>query len=85
MDSLYVMDTPGYASLDLDSQVEDGLDYLFRDFRPYLGQCRFNNCRHLKEPGCAVSRAVDEGCIAQSRYVSYVSILNEIKNRIIRY
>lgn len=85
MDSLYVMDTPGYTSLDLDSQVEDGLDYLFRDFRLYLGQCRFNNCRHLKEPGCAISRAVDEGCIAQSRYTSYVSILNEIKNRIIRY
>ena len=40
----YLMDTPGYTALDLNADLADGLDFLFREFRPYLGKCKFNNC-----------------------------------------
>lgn len=73
----WLMDTPGYTSLDLENLDEEGLDYLFRDFRPYLGHCRFNNCRHHKEPGCAVREAVERGDIASSRYESYLDLLKQ--------
>jgi ribosome biogenesis GTPase len=43
-----------------------------------LGNCQFNNCRHLEEPGCAVKQAVIEGIITEDRYVSYVNILETL-------
>jgi ribosome biogenesis GTPase len=46
----------------------------FRDFAPYLGDCRFNDCAHLKEPGCAVRAALDEDRLMPSRYSSYVRL-----------
>jgi ribosome biogenesis GTPase len=56
------------------------VSYLFKDFRPFLGQCRFNNCIHDREPDCAVRRAVEEGKIQQGRYESYKQILEELKS-----
>ena len=70
----YVADTPGFASFDLEMMnviPKEQLQYDFIDFAPYIGKCRFNNCAHLKEPGCAVTEAVDRGLISQSRYRSY--------------
>lgn len=75
----FLMDTPGYTSLALQGVAEEDAGYLFRDFRPYLGSCRFNNCMHKKEPDCAVRRAVEEGEIPRSRYHSYEQILDELK------
>ena len=49
----------------------ENLQYAFREFRPYIGQCRFRDCAHLKEPGCAVRKALAEGKIGQTRYSSY--------------
>lgn len=74
------MDTPGYTYLDLISIEPDNLAWLFRDFRPYLTSCRFNNCMHHKEPDCAVRKAVEEGHIQQARYDSYIHLLDELKN-----
>ena len=54
--------------------LKEQLQYDFLDFEPYLGQCRFHDCAHLKEPDCAVTRAVSEGKIAESRYRSYVRL-----------
>jgi len=70
----YVADTPGFASFEVDLlepiRCED-LQLAFREFQPYLGQCRFQDCRHLKEPECAVRAALTQGKIAPERYESY--------------
>lgn len=75
-----LMDTPGYTLLDISAIDVDQLSYMFREFRPYLGKCRFNNCHHLKEPDCAVKEAVEKSCIQKRRYESYVEMAEEIKN-----
>ncbi len=75
-----LMDTPGYTLLDVLHISKENLPYLFRDFRPYLGKCRFNNCIHHKEPDCAVREAVESGDIQKRRYESYIEVLEEIKS-----
>ena len=69
-----IADTPGFSSFDL-SQMKpirkEELENDFPEFRPYLGKCRFDDCAHLKEPGCAVLAALSEGKIAGSRHESY--------------
>ena len=70
----YVADTPGFASFEVELlepiRCED-LQHAFREFQPYLGGCRFPDCRHLKEPDCAVRAALEAGKIAPERYRSY--------------
>lgn len=73
----YAADTPGFASFDIEMMEvipKEQLQFDFIDFAPYIGACRFNNCAHLKEPGCAVTQAVAEGRIMQSRYRSYARL-----------
>ena len=73
-DDTYIADTPGFASLDVTMTnviLKERLQYDFPDFAPCLGKCRFLDCAHLKEPGCAIAAAVAAGEIAQSRYRSY--------------
>lgn len=73
----YIADTPGFASFDIEMMnviPKEELQYDFIDFAPYIGKCRFNNCAHLKEPGCAVREALEKGEISQSRYNSYVRL-----------
>lgn len=70
----YVADTPGFASFDVEMMnpiSKEQLQYDFIEFEPYIGKCRFNDCAHLKEPGCAVTAAVTKGEIMPSRYRSY--------------
>lgn len=70
----YIADTPGFASLDVEMLCEiskENIQHCFIEFAPYIGKCRFNDCAHLKEPGCAVRQAVDDGEITASRYRSY--------------
>ncbi len=70
----YIADTPGFASFDL-AMVKpipkEQLQFNMLDFVPYIGKCRFQDCVHLKEPGCAVRQAVELGRIPTSRYRSY--------------
>lgn len=78
-DGTYVADTPGFASFDVEmvSAVEkDELQFCFPEFRPCIGACRFDDCAHLKEPGCAVTAAVESGAIAPSRRDSYVKLFD---------
>ena len=73
----YVADTPGFAYFDVEMMnpiPKEQLQYDFVDFAPYLGCCRFNDCAHLKEPGCAVTQALDQGKLMPSRYRSYVRL-----------
>lgn len=70
----YAADTPGFASFDIEMMEiipKEQLQFDFVEFAPYIGECRFNNCAHLKEPGCAVTQAVADGKIMLSRYRSY--------------
>ena len=65
-----LIDTPGLRELGMWVD-EEGIDAAFTDITDLAGQCRFNDCAHLSEPGCAVRAAVDAGQIAASRYASY--------------
>lgn len=80
----YIADTPGFSLLDFtrfDFFEKDDLPLTMRDFAPYLGQCRYSDCTHLKEEGCAVLAAVRRGDISPSRHESFVSIYNDLKDK----
>lgn len=82
-DGCMVADTPGFSSVELvdDNFIsKDDLQYAFVEFAPYLGSCKFADCRHINEIGCAVKGAVDEGKIPQSRYESYKALYDRQKN-----
>ena len=73
-DGTYIGDTPGFSSFDVDQMdviLKEDLQYAFSDFAPYLGQCQFHDCAHLREPGCAVTAALARGELEPSRYRSY--------------
>lgn len=80
-----VADTPGFSSLDFSRLDVSDLDRRIPDFQQYLGECRFADCRHLKEPGCAVKTALDEGKINPSVYQDYCEIMNEADSAKKRY
>ena len=73
----YVADTPGFSSFDTDQMeviLKENLQYAFPDFGRYIGCCQFRDCTHRKEPGCAVTEALHNGDIEQSRYDSYLRL-----------
>lgn len=77
-----VADTPGFSAFDterMDLVLKENLQYAFSDFAPYLGNCQFNDCTHLHEPGCRIRQAVADGKIAESRYQSYVQLYEKAK------
>jgi ribosome biogenesis GTPase len=70
-----VIDSPGVRAFDLPAANPQTVAACFREFRPYLGQCRFSDCAHLQEPGCVIHQAVTDSAISEDRYQSYRSIL----------
>lgn len=72
----FILDTPGFTSLDV-FENRDDLKYCFREFDPYEGRCRFDNCVHVSEPDCRVKEAVEEGLINRMRYESYVKLFGD--------
>ncbi len=76
-----LIDTPGIKELGVVDIGEAELSHYFPEMRAQLNQCRYHNCRHTHEPGCAVQAAVEAGGIAPSRYQSYLSILADEDNR----
>lgn len=77
-DGGFVVDTPGLRELGLWGLPSSALDQCFPEFRDALGSCRFADCRHLAEPGCAVREAVATGQIATTRYESYAKLRDEV-------
>ncbi len=77
----YIMDTPGFSSLYVNEFEKEELKYYFSEFAPYEGQCHFNGCDHIHEPGCAVKEAVEEGKIHKIRYEDYMEMYRELKER----
>ena len=83
-DGARIMDTPGFSAFDTD-QMDLGeperLALAFPEFAPYLGRCRFDDCAHVREQGCAVLAALEAGKIHPSRHGSYVRLYETIKEQ----
>ena len=73
----YIIDTPGIKGFGTFNMEPGEITGYFKDIFKFSKNCRFNNCTHTHEPGCAVLKAVEEHYIAQSRYQSYLSMLND--------
>lgn len=83
MEDCMVADTPGFSSVELDYDnfiSKTDLQYAFIEFAEHIGECKFNDCSHTGEKGCAVKQAVDNGDIPVSRYESYCSLYDRQKN-----
>ncbi len=81
-DGGYIADTPGFSSFDTnryDIILKEDLAGCFKEFKPYVNKCRFQDCSHTKEKGCAVIEAVENGEIARSRHESYLSMYEQAK------
>ncbi|WP_277184059.1 ribosome small subunit-dependent GTPase A [Caballeronia sp. BR00000012568055] len=72
-----LIDSPGFQEFGLHHLTEGQLERAFADFRPFLGHCRFYNCHHLQEPGCAVLEAVEAGAIRPERHALYAQLVHE--------
>ena len=80
----YLADTPGFSMLDFvhfDFFGKEDLPHTVREFREYIGHCRYKKCTHTKEEGCAIREALADGDIAQSRYDSFLEIYNVLKDK----
>ena len=73
-----LIDSPGLQEFGLNHLSLEELEQAFIEFRPYLGKCRFNNCKHIHEPDCAVMNAVQAGKISTSRLTAYQELSQEI-------
>jgi ribosome biogenesis GTPase len=75
----YLVDTPGFSEVGMWGVDPRELADCFPDFRPFLGDCRFADCRHRMEPDCRVREAVEGGAVAPDRYQSYLTLLQELE------
>ena len=77
----YVADTPGFSTFDavrMEKLTKENLQQYFPEIDRFFAQCRFSDCKHIKEPGCVVREAVEQGEIAKSRYESYCMLYEEV-------
>lgn len=77
-----IADTPGFSALEVERAgviLKEDLQYAFPEFAPYIPNCRFTGCAHLKEKGCAVTEALQNGKISAGRYESYAQLYEEAK------
>ncbi|OYU94512.1 MAG: ribosome small subunit-dependent GTPase A [Bacteroidetes bacterium B1(2017)] len=72
----YIIDTPGIREFGLVDFNDAEVSHYFKEMQPYIGTCKFNNCKHINEPNCAVQAAVAEGNISEERFSSYLSIMS---------
>lgn len=76
-----IYDTPGFTSFNVLEAEPDELQLLYPEMLPFRGLCKYDNCRHLTEPGCMVRDAVEQNIIHPSRYASYVEQFKEVFNK----
>ena len=77
----FLVDTPGFSSLYIENMEEQELKDYFPEFRRYEDQCRFQGCRHIHEPGCAVKEALENNKISRLRYEDYLELHQELKEK----
>ena len=70
-----LIDSPGIREFQLDELTDKEILSGFREFKPYIGQCKFRNCAHINEPKCAIKTAVEEGAIHMQRYHNYLQLI----------
>lgn len=75
----YIMDTPGFSSLNIPGLSSEDLWKYYEEFLPYEENCRFQGCSHIHEPDCGIKAALKEGRIHPNRYENYVSLYGELK------
>ena len=80
-ENTYLVDTPGFSSLYLTDMEEQELKDFFPEFQELAQNCRFQGCRHIHEPGCAVKEAVETQKISTLRYEDYLSLYEELKEK----
>ncbi len=73
----YIIDTPGIRSFGLVDLEKSHLGHYFPEIRIHMEQCRFHNCQHVNEPGCAIIEAVSKTIISENRYANYLAMLEE--------
>ena len=76
----FLLDTPGFTSVDIDFVKPENLALMFHEMIPYTAKCRYPSCRHHKEPDCAVKAAVEAGMISEERYQSYLTMLTHLSS-----
>jgi ribosome biogenesis GTPase / thiamine phosphate phosphatase len=76
-----IIDTPGIREMGIVDVAQHELAQYFPEMRAVMNDCKFNNCIHLNEPGCAVKAAVNEAVISEERYLSYLSIKDSIEDK----
>ncbi len=77
----YILDTPGFSSLEIEEVEAEDLKLYFPEFQSYEGECRFRGCVHENEPDCAVKQAVKDGMISKERYNSYLLLYKDLKEK----
>lgn len=77
----HIIDTPGVRELGIVDIAKSELSHYFPEMRNLLGDCQFNNCMHINEPGCAVKQQVGIGSVSEDRYVSYLTILDTMEDK----
>ncbi|MBY5957805.1 ribosome small subunit-dependent GTPase A [Membranicola marinus] len=80
-DQTEIIDTPGIKTLSFNNLEVQDVAHNFREFFEYSKECRFGDCTHRNEPGCAVKDAVRAGAISEVRYLNYIAILSEIEDQ----
>ncbi|CAC9955841.1 Ribosome small subunit biogenesis RbfA-release protein RsgA [uncultured Gammaproteobacteria bacterium] len=71
-----LIDSPGIREFQLDDLTDKEILSGFREFKPFIGECKFRNCAHIKEPKCAIKTAVENGDIHPMRYTSYLQLID---------
>ena len=77
----YIMDTPGFSSMDIPNIEKEQLWTCFPEFVEYEPYCRFQGCMHIHEPDCGIKQALDQGKISKTRYDNYCMLYEEMKNK----
>lgn len=75
----YIADTPGFSTFEINEISKEYLCHYFAEFVPFLNQCEFQGCSHIKEENCGVKEALNSGKISKERYESYLKIYEELK------
>ena len=83
-DGGWIADSPGFSFIEFDLTPKE-LSLVYPGFDKIVDKCKFNDCLHEFEPGCAIKHAVEEGFISEEHYKTYISLLNELKQRKERY
>lgn len=77
----YLLDTPGFQTIDIYEIETKDLAKYYIDFRKYIEKCEYVSCTHIKEESCGIRKALEQGKIEQTRYENYIKIYNDLKDK----